>query len=318
MTKRYTSGGVQVHTTDTGAAVNIGAIQSITIPENVETQGDDTGELYELSRSIRSQQPVPMFVTKHIAHVLDIIGIGGQCINCVPPTTPGVRLYGRREGDCKNNPGATANAMHTVVEGLMMLGTLTADRGSDATISVEVHAITDGSNAPVSSVYNVALPDFDAAQWTLAESLVGGIQATEMSGFSIDFGGVITDKTPKWASTWPDTVAMRKVLPRIRIRGFDLDAIAAAGFDPDDGFDCTHANTIFQLIKRANKGKFVDAATAEHITITANGLGTVVTRQDSSGGGDASYEIQIECQHNGTQVPIIPTVGTLYDPDLTD
>lgn len=313
---RYTSGGVQIHTNDSSGAQNIGAITSMSIPENIETAGDDAGLLYEYARSVINHAPVPTFTTKHIALVLDLIGLGGQCINSNPPTTPGVRLYGRRQADCKNNPSASTNAMHTITDGLMILGSLSADRGQDATISVEIHAITDGTNAPVVSVYNQALPTFAHAQYTLGESMIAGIRVPETAGVSIEFGLAISDKSPAFGSVWPDTVAARKVLPKIRPRGFDLAQIASGSLDPE-GFSCTHANTIIQLIKRANKGKFVAAGTSEHIAISFDGLGTVGTRMDASGNADATQEVMIEPQHDGTNVPILWDTTSVYDSDLS-
>lgn len=312
---RYTTGGVQIHTNDSSGAKNIGSITDISIPENVETAGDDGGSLYEISRSIITHAPVPQFSSKAIATVLDLIGLGGQCIDCTPPTTPGVRLYGRRQADCKDQPGTSANAMHTVTDGLMLLGQLTMDRGQDAVISVEIHAITDGTNAPVVSVYNQALPTFVNAQYTLGESIIAGVRVPDLAGVAIQFGLLIGDKTPAFGSIWPDTVAARKVLPKIIPRGFDLSQIATGSHDPD-GFSCTHANTIFQLIKRENKGKFVDFATAEHIALSMDGLGTVQTRMTGSGNSDATQELLLEPQHDGTNVPILWDSTSVYDSNL--
>lgn len=314
---RYASGGVQIHTTDTSTAKNIGAITNLSVPENMETSGDDAGLLYEYSRSIITHMPVPTFTSKNIAMVLDIIGLGGTCINSDPPTTaPGVRLYGRRMADCKDNPGSSTNAMHTITDGIMILGSLNMERGQDATISVEVHAITDGSNAPVVSVYNVALPTFLAAQYTLGESIVAGVRVPDSSSVTIEFGAQISDKTPGLGSIWPDTVAMRRVMPKVRIRGFDLSQIASGSLNPA-GFSCTHANTKFQLIKRVNKGTFVAAGTSEHILITVDGLGTVQTRMDASGNADATQEVMIEAMHDGTNVPIVIDTTSTYDSDLS-
>lgn len=312
---RYTVGGVQWHTDDSGGAVNIGAITNLSVPENLETSGDDAGLLYEYSRSIVTHMPVPTFTSKHIAAVLNLIGLGGTCINSSPPTTPGVRLYGRRQADCKDNPGSSTNAMHTVTDGLAILGSLTAERGQDATISVEIHALTDGTNAPVVSVYNQSLPTFANAQFTLGESMVAGIRVPESSGVTIEFGCTISDKTPALGFVWPDTVAVRRVMPKIRVRGFDLAQIASGSLNPA-GFSCTHVNTIIQLIKRENKGTFVAAGTSEHIAISMDGMGSVQTRMDASGNSDATQEVQIEAMHDGTNVPILWDTTSTYDSNL--
>lgn len=313
---RFASGGVQIHTTDSSSAYNIGALTNLSIPENIETAGDDAGLLYEYSRSLIRHTPVPTFTTKNIAMVLDLIGLGGTCINCSPPTTPGVRLYGRRQVDCKDAPGSSTNAMYTITDGLMVLGTLTAARGQDATISVEIHAITDGSNAPVAAVYNVALPSFSAAQYTLGESIIGGFQIKEATSVSIEFGVEISDKIPALGGLWPETVAARRVMPKVRVSGYDLTQINDSGFALG-GFDCSQSDSIIQLIKRVNKGTFVAAGTSEHIALAFDGLGTVQTRVDASGNADGTCEILVECQHDGTNVPVTWDTSSTYDSDLT-
>lgn len=309
---RYTSGAVQIHTVTSGSAIKIGGITNLAIPTNAETISDDSGSLYDEVRSLASHAPVPSFTTKSIAAVLDQIGIAGQCID-VDGSHLGVYLFGRKLGMCDDPVAGSDHIQWLLSAGLMKLGTLTANRGTDAEISVMIEALTDGTNAPVRETDGVALPTpLISQQFTLGVCKVGGVVFSEIQGVSIDFGVGITEKLPALASVWPNSVGVQKVRPVLTLRGRDLSQIKAAAI-PVLGAAATHVNTTIQLVKRLNAGTFESAGSTVHITLTMAGMITPQSLISASGQSEGEHEIRIEGVHDGTNVPILIDTTSAYD-----
>jgi hypothetical protein len=301
---RYQS-GVVVYSTA------LGGITDLNVDLGTETASDDSGSFYDETRSIVRQDPTIGFTTKNIGGAIDLFGIPGVCID----GTPTLVAWANVLGDCKSPPLTTDNAIYTVALGLITLGTLSASRGEDATLSVMVDALTDGTNEPIAPDYagNTIPGSIQTAQYTLGACSIAGVVVPDLSSLTLDFGVQKTSKTPLAGSVWPDSVAMRKCQPTLTLTGFDPRLWGASNI-PTLGKAATHVNTVIQLKKRANLTTFVADGTAQHILITFGGLATVTNAFAGGANSEASITTVSYGVHDGTNVPVIVDTTSIYDP----
>lgn len=301
----YSSGGVVVAATDpltAGAlAATIGSITSVNIPQNVEAVPDDSGSIYDEGMAVTTHMPVAQVTTKSIAELLDVVGVAGQCF--IIGVGSGVSVFGKNRGDCLNDVNATDHTRYRFRNGLLRLGTLTAARGSDATISFTVDGITDGTNAPMDIDHDQALPaTLVKEQFEIGICKVGNVQFRPES-VSIDFGQ--QEQKPKSLApvVWPERIAVRKVQPVVTLTGIDPQIIGSAGINTYGS--ATHANTTIQLVKRLSGGTYVASASLLHVVFTIAGLVIVDDPFSASGQDDATTSLRIRAIHDGTNVPIL-------------
>jgi hypothetical protein len=301
---RYQSGAIVYGT-------GLGGITDLNIELGTETESDDSGQVYDETRSVIRQTPEISFRTKSVAGAVNLFGFPGVCID----GTPALVAWANVLGDCKSPPLSTDNSIYTVALGLASLGQITAQRGQDAEISVMVDAITDGTNPPIVADYagNTAPTGLVTAQFTLGVCSIAGIILPDLEGLTIDFGVRKSAKTPLAGSIWPDSIAIRKVQPVLTLRGFD-PRVLDNSLIPLLGKQATHVNTLIQLKKRANYSTFVADATAEHILISMSGIATVTTAFAGSGNAEGLSTVVVNGVHDGTNVPIIIDTTSVYDP----
>lgn len=327
---RYTSGGIRFHVDDLtpiggslGAAIDIGGVTSINIPPGIESQGDDAGLLYEQSRSITSIMPEPSWTTKSLRQALTIAGVNGFCygatnVGNVDGTHPGLEIYGRRLEDCQNPDPGSEDAVYTSDAGLILLQSLSADRGQDVTLTMMAHCLSDSGSAPLAPAYDADIPtSFVEEQFTLGHFMVAGQGFTEEGmSVSVDFGITTTDKLPGLGDVYPYSVGVRMVRPVITISARDPTLVADAKLALT-GTSCTHANTKFQFRKRADRSTLVAAGTSQHVLMTAYGMVIPDELFSGSGNADVTNSFQIMCMDDGTNAPIVFNASTTYDTDLT-
>jgi hypothetical protein len=197
------------------------------------------------------------------------------------------------------------------MNGLITLGTLQADKGSDATLSWMVHGITDGTNNPLIITHDVSLPAaLVKEQFELAICSIAGVEFKPES-VTLDFGQQVTKPRPLAPVIYPERIAVEKVQPVITFRGIDPRTIGSAAIDLWES--ATHANTKIQLVKRTSGGTYVASGTSEHIYFTAAGLVTVTNPFSASGQSDATVDVRLECLFDGTNAPILFDVTATYD-----
>jgi len=310
----YSSGGVIVDAEEPLAAATldaqIGSIVSIEIASNVETIGDDSGSIYDEGRSITQFAPVASVTSKAIAEVLSTIGVSGQCfVDAVGD--PGVTVFGKNRGDCLTDVESNSHSSYVFANGLMYLGSLQADKGSDATLSFMIDAIFDGTNAPLVISHAATLPaSLIKEQFEIGLCAISGIQFKPES-VTIDFGVQVAKPRPLAPTIYPDRIAVTKVVPVITFRGINPSKIGGANIGLWD--TATHADTKIQLVKRLTGSSYVASATTQHIAFTAFGLITVTSPFSASGQADATVDVRIECLYDGTNAPILFNTAAAYD-----
>lgn len=314
---RFKSGAFELHTTDlnAGTAIKIGGLTDLHVRTGTETMSDGSGDVYDQVRSINKQIPDATATFKSISSILTYIGLAGYCISS-DVSHLGAKFYGNVLSDCANPPAATDNIRYIAGKGLIVLGQLNAPRGEDATISIAVHMLTDGTNAPLSGTYSsVTLPTgLSIQQFTLGVCKVGAIVLSDLQSVTIDFGVEITDKTPQQGGVWPNTVGVKHITPVMRLNGFDPRVLDDSTGIPLLGKQAAHANTLIQLKKRQGYSAFVANGTAQHIAITMNGMATVDDVFQASGNAEATNSLKVEGVHDGTNVPILFSLASTYLP----
>jgi len=311
---RYQIHAATLHTTDlnAGSLITLGGETSMEISTGTETISDDSGTTYDEVRSMVRQMPEIRLNSKALTSWLTYIGLAGYCISS-DGSHPGLRLYAQVLNDCKSPPSAGTNLRYTVGKGLMILGQLQATRGQDATISLMVHALSDGTNAPLSGTYTgITLPTVSSnEQFTLGVCKVGNVTLSDLESMTIDFGVQITSKTPEMGSVWPESIAVRKIQPVATFTGFNPTILDNSSI-PLAGKQATHAQTIIQLKKRSGYASFVADATAQHIRLTMNGMATITQALSGSGNAEANCVLRVEGVHDGTNVPILFNLANTY------
>lgn len=312
---RFQAQAVTLHTTDlnTGSIINIGGETQVDVNTGTQTMSDDSGSVYDETRSMVAQNPEITLRSKSIATWLSYIGLAGYCISS-DGTHPGLRVYAAALNDCKSPPAAGVNLRYTVGKGLIILGQLQATRGQDAQISIQCHAITDGTNSPLAGVYTgITLPTVTSSQYTLGVCKIGNITVTDIESMTLDFGVRVTAKAPAMGLVWPDSIAVREIQPVLTMTTYDPTILDNA-LIPLAGKQATHAQTLIQLKKRLGYAAFVADATAQHITMTMNGMLTVTKAFGGSGNAEGTAEIRLEGVHDGTNVPILFNLANTYTP----
>lgn len=316
MSNNFYGDGVVIHTIDTGTAVKLGGITSGGVPLNTTTQGDEDGRDYDYSRSVTSQLPMPQFSTKAIAAALAAIPIRGICLD-TDGTHPGVSIFGRQEEAC--GPGSSAVASDDHIEflvdtGLLVPISLTGGLGVDSVLSVEIDALTDGTNAPIAADYEATLPTgLDSSRYVLGHMRVANILFDDIRDFNLSFNVGRGEKLPAVGSVWADSVGRGKSTSVLTLEGRNPTRLDDSTGIPLLGKTALHAETIFYFRKRSGSG-FVDDATTEHLRMTMHGKILCDNPFSFSGSSEASTSFRIEAMHDGTNVPIIFTPNVAYDP----
>jgi len=313
---RYQIHAATLHTTDlnAGSLITLGGETSMELNTGTEVTSDDSGTLYDEVVSMVRQMPDARLITKSIAQWLTYIGLAGYCI-ASDGSHPGLRLYCSVLNDCKNPPAATDNLRYTIAKGLVILGQLQANRGQDATLTFMVHALSDGTNAPISGTYTgITLPTVSThEQFELGACKFGNVTLSDLASLTIDFGVQITAKTPEMGSVWPESIAVRKIQPIVTLSGFNPTVLDNT-LIPLAGKQASHAQTILQLKKRAAYSTFVADGTAQHIRLTVNGMAYVPQAFSGSGNAEVSSQIIVRGVHDGTNVPILFNLASTYTP----
>lgn len=306
----YTAGILSL-TDNVAATANLN-FTSLDFPTNAEVTDDDAGDIYATSQSLTNYAPVATVTTKNVASILDAVGLNGQCIGSGKTIVQADLTYRKLE-TCKDPLSGTPHIRDRISTGLMRLGTLSAPRGQDATITTIIDAFTDGMNAPVARTVGVAnIATLISTRFTLGKLKIAGVGLVEVDDWSLDFAVSITDKTPALGSIWPDSAGVLTVRPVLTMRGRDLSRVQS-GLLGMGANAATHANTLLQLIKRQNAGSFVNFATQEHIAITIAGLAVPEMLVSGSANSRAGHTIRVPAYFDGTNAPVVFDTTSIYD-----
>ncbi len=267
-------------------------ITNLRQPPNIETSGDESGSLYETHRSVRSMSPQASATTKNIADALATIGVAGIC-NTGDGSHVGLAFWAERMSKCSGRATGSSHSRYRYADGILRLGTLTADAKQDATVTLEHDFISAGGDTLPEILHNQALPTLPATlTYELGSCEVAGVIVTGLNRMTIDFGVAVFKRTDAGGLV-PTFAAAEAIQPKVTLGFADATLIDDAKFALE-GVEATHANTMLQLIKKKHGSFQEDHGDSVHPAFTMAGLVTVKEMLGGGGSGESTAEIMIE------------------------
>ena len=299
---------IQLDTQSPSVPVMLGGVTSQNLANNNDIRGMKTdGGIYQEFIALHGQAPAGSFGTVSIKRALDEIGLLGHKI-----ANNGANFYAQKWVEGSTPDTDPTHTRYNVREGVIVPRTLSVDHRGNASLSYDVLVTYDGTNDPIVTTHNVALPTDDAPEdrWTLAQATVGSLVIGQLTNLSVEFG-VDARTIGANSDVWDTFAQIRGVTPSISLSGTDIQTLGGAKI-PNTGQAMTHANTTFILRKRAGKSTFVDPATAEHISFTADGMAVVETIFSDNGDEPASVSVNMPLRFDGVNVPIVFNTAASY------
>jgi len=303
------------------ATTAFGAVTSMDLPLNTETNGDDSGAIYDEARYVISQLPEFNFTTKSVDILLSLTGLNGACFDGASPTD-GITIYGQVVNDCKDKPAATDNAAILITRGMIRTTSLDATRGEDVTANFTIDPIWDGSNTPIiASFSGVTLPTIPLPfVFTLGNSEIDGQSIQDPTSINLDFGISTFDKLPALGQVWPDTVGVQKVQPVMTVRSRNPSIFNTTGAGAGVhlmGSEADHVDTRIQFKRRSTLNAFQPIGIAGlHMYYTMHGIFMPNNPFMASGQDIAELEARVEGVNDGVNAPVSFFTETAYDPTL--
>jgi len=279
-------------------------------PESTVVAETRAGSPYPQSVAINAQRNTATASTEDIAVALGLLGSEGIKI----ANATGVKFWQLLLDDETGLPVATSSHRSlTIVRGKVLPTRLSCEHQGDATLEFVAHALWNPAEPavePLAVASAQALPTGLAGgdRWTLAQAEVAGVTLACNLSVTVDFGQQITTEGCN-SDTWDRSLRASQITPRINIRGKDIAKFLAADI-PLRGKAATHANTTIWLRKRVQGSAGFDLPTAlTHVKITAAGAAHWVRVHEADGNNRVESELQIDCKHDGTNVPVVITTA---------
>ena len=291
-------------------ATRLGAVstQDLTFGSQVQNE-TASGFHFPEFPTLNAQLPTGNFTTMQIARGLGLCGLTGTSIAGL---TTGFKMYLRKQAEGSTAVAGANHHKYTMLRGVVVPTTLTVDHQGDATLTYNITATYDGSNAPIVLTTSQSLP---AAQEDDQRFAIGPISIESQTydhvkSMTIDFGiNVVSEGSD--SEIWDRFANIREIKPTVTFTGIDPDWFSAAK-TPMLGRSASFANTAWYLRKRALGNSFVADGSAVHVKFTGAGLATIdnvmqVTGQDASG-----LTLTMSMYYDGTNAPlVIDTASTI-------
>lgn len=288
-------------------------LTNLDFPTNAEITDDESGSVYAEALALTGFAPVANVTTKAIKSMLDSAGLSGQCIKSGGTITQ-CDVIERRIGNCDSPLTATPHYRKRMNKALLRLGTLSASRTADATITAIVDAFSDGGGSPVAITDGVAQPTpIVSERYRLAVSKIAGVQFPQIENISLAFNVTALPKEPQLASVYPETGGVATILPELTLTGKDLSRVQA-GLMELAANGATHANTVLQLKRIESGASFYGSGENQHISITLAGLAVPQNLASGSGRSRATNSIVLRADYDGVNAPaVFATSAVLND-----
>lgn len=299
----------------------IGSVSNVEVPIETNFDFSDTAGLV-YSEHVTVGQQIPRINTSsfNIKQLLDTIGVLGSIFE-VGTTEVGAALYQAQYNDLALVSGANHRRLR-LRKAMATLGTLSCSHRGDASIDMMLHGLFDGTNNPIIPETGQALPTLPASggRWTLADIplTIGNatftVPAECATDLSLDFG-IDVQSFGCDSDVYDSMLDIRTIRPTLRMTIFDIARFqeSSTSHIPLAGVDADHAQTTLRFRKRLNgQAGFVSDATAEHITMTLNGIFAITNAHSASANDVATMQLEGNLTWDGTNAPIIvDTAATL-------
>lgn len=308
----YTGHSVSVRSDADGAQVIMGGItqMDVDVGSNVD-QEVTAGSPYALNTLLTSQKPKITYSTRDTAKALSLCGLIGKTITGT--TNEGLSLWQTQIADGVAMSGSNHRKIR-MPYGRLLIRKMSCQNQGDFITDLEAMPLWDTTNQPLIPLGGLALPGTpaDPQRHTLYSVTIGSLVFTCLQNIDIDFG-VNADMFSCDSDLWDTHLHLSEIKPVISFKTLRLDDFASARVKLT-GLVGTHANTTFKFRKRSPSSGtgFVADATAEHISVTTNGLLTIDKAHSSSANKRGEMALKINCAFDGTNVPLIfSTTATL-------
>lgn len=276
--------GVKVNTT------SIGGIQSQAIDNRIqEYLGNGSGRVDPTYAAILNTEPLLSFSTTSIAAGLTAVPFAGADASSFLFGFQAVAGGGTR---------ASTFAHATAYDGLAIPRRITATQGQEALLDVDVFAVGDTSNEPLSvATTTISITGTVTEAFTVGPASINGTEIDAQS-ITVDFG--IQYKTESHSGyAWPILGYIDRREPTITIRTLDMSKWATLQPDGAGGLAVTAG--IVYLRKMAEGGTFrVADGTAQHCKFTVtDGIATASTAGGEHS-GEAALDITIKPVYDGS------------------
>ena len=318
----YSNDVLQLFPSSFSAAVNVGAVTSMSHNLNNEVIAPESGDPFAEQQVLIGQQPVLDVTTESIAAVLGQVGLTGLCI--APDTgKPGLTGFLQKHDPCSSDARAATNHQSiTFPNGHLVLGTLSSSRNSVASLSMSAHFKATDAN-PIPGISNSAsLPTSPASvveQFGQGKPTILGTVIHQVESVSVSFNPQLVKSNDS------DTIYPTDIDPQFF--GVQTQIIARSpellGAGIPVGGQHTDGDSALRYIRRvtdesqvatASNGAFVDFTASQHLLGQLNGLVMVGQHYDASGRSTGLTQIDVY----GRQAGSAPIVWDLTNPyDLT-
>jgi hypothetical protein len=236
----------------------------------------------------------PMFsVTAHeLDEVLSNIGFNGKSIGSAGDFTS-MTQYWTAMADSGDRQSGSVHLRAVVNKGMVIPTQLQAQQGNYATLGLDVHAVYDGTNAPVVWTQNVALPaGIEVGNlYTLGAAVVNGVTLSPelLQGLNVQFGVEVE----KFAGS--GEVNPRRVHVKVYTKSVTLETksgVSPASYGVSTAFNGSGAAVY--LRQMLPDGQRVPDATATHLKLTLPASQGIVIPQGVSGENNAAHNAQIK------------------------
>lgn len=247
--------------------------------------------------SNQGQKPTKRLMTTAVAATITALGgIRGAVI------TDDVELFmGAWSG-----LGLASGSVHkkaTIGAGLIVVRSISAPGDRYATITLDIHAITDGTNAPIVITESVAAP----TEVLLTEAFFGGpvkFGSTfyEVRGWEYNANPVVTAELQS-GSGWPTRVDLESDEPVLSVETTDVNLLADLGLVGGEVDD-----TYWFLRKAAVASMRVADATEQHVSFRAPKAFAYAGETAGSAPTKLSQGVMVCPRHDGTNNPVVVDV----------
>jgi hypothetical protein len=311
VTDRYGIYGVHLNSTLCGGVTAVDDEYDNTIRSEARS-----GEAFPRFQSLVAQIGRAGFSSEALATLLDTISTtdDGLVLKysslAAAVWANGLRMYWQKYAAGGTRATGNVHIQDKIALGIIALRRITCQHQGDAVATVEAIAAWDGTNDLIARTYNVALPSglLDDEKFTLGPIAMGAVVFTHFRSLEIDFGFEIVREGSE-SEIQDKYVTIRSVNPTITLRGIDPGWYAAAKI-PTGTLPCTHANTKLYLRKRLAGGGFVLDATAQHISVTANGQLKVGQIGGASGHEASEIVAMLTPKYDGTNTVLVFNTAT--------
>lgn len=284
----FTNGAAQVNAVTIPLTTQVGMDPMIDVFMNRGSGHVDINFLAQNQRKPRGN-----FVSQAIKEFLDAIGISGLAID----TT--AILWNYKIAENSTRSASTDHEKWTINHGIVIPRRLSVRQGGEATVSADIIAVFDGTNAAIiRGTGSIPSGSQDpASKFTLAK-FNWGTTLYDSQSLDIDFGineiviSANGDTEPTFAAIGDRTIRGTITTHDLSIRNV---------ITPDGDID----KAIFFLRKIAEGGTRVADATEEHISLTMTEAYAHIGSSTASQNQPATQEVIFTANYDGTNAPLV-------------